>query len=65
MVICGLARAKESDIERCFEAISAAKHHRIHTFLATSDIHLKYKLQMSREKCLQQIDKMVRFAKGM
>jgi len=62
MVICGLARAVEADIERCYEAVSPAQNHRIHTFLATSDLHLEYKLQISREQCLEQIDKMVRFA---
>jgi 2-isopropylmalate synthase len=48
MTICGLARAREQDIDRCFDAVSKAKNHRIHTFLATSDIHLKYKLQVGQ-----------------
>lgn len=48
MTICGLARAREPDINRCYEAVSKARNHRIHTFLATSDIHLKYKLQVRR-----------------
>jgi len=64
MVICGLARAVEGDIERCANAIRPAPRHRIHTFLATSDIHLEYKLNMTRAECLEQIDKMVRFAKS-
>ena len=54
MVICGLARAVEADIERCYEAVNPAQNHRIHTFLATSDLHLEYKLQISREQCLEQ-----------
>ena len=52
MVICGLARAK---IERAFEAVRQAPRHRIHTFLATSDIHLKHKLKITREQCVEQV----------
>jgi 2-isopropylmalate synthase len=44
-VICGLARAAFNDIDRCAEAIKPAKRHRIHTFLSTSPVHMKYKLQ--------------------
>ena len=42
MVIAGLARATEKDIDRCYEAVKDAPRHRIHTFLATSDIHVSY-----------------------
>eukprot|EP00039_Didymoeca_costata_P028893 m.22487 g.22487 ORF g.22487 m.22487 type:complete len:566 (-) comp7403_c0_seq1:53-1750(-) len=59
MIICGLARCKEEDIDRCFEAIHEAPRHRIHTFLATSDIHLEHKLNISRAQCLEQIHNMV------
>ena len=41
MVICGLARATEKDIDRCFDAVRHAPLHRVHTFLATSDIHVR------------------------
>jgi len=44
-VICGLSRAAFSDIDRCAEAIKPAKRSRIHTFLSTSPVHMKYKLQ--------------------
>src|SRR5499427_550472 len=44
-VVCGLARASFNDIDRCAEAIKPAKRHRIHTFLSTSPVHMKYKLQ--------------------
>jgi len=44
-VICGLARAASKDIDRCAEAIKPAKRKRIHTFLSTSPVHMKYKLQ--------------------
>jgi 2-isopropylmalate synthase len=63
-VICGLARAVPQDIERAWEALKDAARPRIHVFLATSDIHLEYKLKMSREKCLQQARDMVRLAKS-
>jgi 2-isopropylmalate synthase len=44
-VVCGLARAAFKDIDRCAEAIRPARRHRIHTFLSTSPVHMKYKLQ--------------------
>ncbi|MBL6959064.1 MAG: 2-isopropylmalate synthase [Rhodospirillales bacterium] len=44
--VCGLARASHGDIERCAEAIKPAERQRIHTFLSTSPLHMKYKLQM-------------------
>jgi 2-isopropylmalate synthase len=47
-VICGLARANERDIERCWTAVEPAEHGRIHIFLATSDLHMKHKLGMTR-----------------
>ncbi len=46
-VICGLARAVERDIEACGEALKAAERGRIHTFIATSPLHLEHKLRMS------------------
>ena len=44
MRIAGLARANEKDLERTYEAVKHAPLHRIHTFLASSDIHLEHKL---------------------
>ena len=44
--VCGLARATRADIERCAEAIKPAKRGRIHTFISTSALHMKYKLQL-------------------
>ncbi len=52
-VICGLARARFDDIDRTGEAIRDAAQGRIHTFLATSDIHLKYKLRKNRDEVLE------------
>ncbi len=63
-VICGLARATQQDIQRSAEAIKPAVHGRIHTFIATSDIHLKYKLKKSRDQVLAITDEMVAYAKS-
>ena len=50
-IIAGLARCRRADIECAGEAIKGADRGRIHTFLATSDLHLEHKLHMSREQC--------------
>src|SRR5689334_24278366 len=47
--VAGLARAGKKDIDRAWEALKGAKHARIHTFLSTSPLHMKYKLQMEPE----------------
>jgi 2-isopropylmalate synthase len=65
MVIAGLARAAEADIQRAYDAVKVAPRHRIHTFLATSDIHLKHKLRIDREECIDQTIKAVSFAKSL
>ena len=44
--VCGLARSSKIDIERCAEAVKPAVQPRIHTFISTSPLHMKYKLQM-------------------
>jgi 2-isopropylmalate synthase len=64
-VIAGLARACRADIERAWEALQDAAHPRIHVFLATSDIHLQYKLRITRDECLAQARESVRFAKSL
>jgi 2-isopropylmalate synthase len=60
--IAGLARANKKDIEVAWEALKHAESPRIHTFIATSDIHLKYKLKKSREEVLELAKEAVRFA---
>src|SRR5215217_2069680 len=60
--VAGLARCNESDIERAAMAVKGAESARIHTFIATSDIHLEYKLRMSREQVIERVDHMVKFA---
>lgn len=62
-VIAGLTRAIPKDIDRTWEALREAESPRIHTFLATSDIHLKYKLQKSREEVLLQAVEAVKHAR--
>src|SRR4051812_9494187 len=54
-VICGLARAGQKDIDRCGEAIKPAKRGRIHTFISTSPVHMKWKLQMEPEKVFEMV----------
>ncbi len=61
--ICGLARANKKDIDAAAEALAKAERPRIHTFIATSDIHMEYKLKMSREKVLNTAEEAVRYAK--
>src|SRR5215472_12169711 len=61
--IAALARATGEDVERAWQAIESAARPRIHVFLATSDIHLHYKLKISREQCLRQVVEAVRLAR--
>ncbi|KAJ2004411.1 2-isopropylmalate synthase (Alpha-isopropylmalate synthase) (Alpha-IPM synthetase) [Coemansia thaxteri] len=65
MVICGLARSTKNDIQTAYDAVKEAPRHRIHVFLATSDIHLEFKLKISREQCKERIAEMVGFAKSL
>jgi len=62
--VCGLARANEKDIRRCAEAVAPAPRRRIHTFLATSRIHMEKKLRMEPSQVLEQAASAVRFARG-
>ncbi|HEY63619.1 MAG TPA: 2-isopropylmalate synthase [Caldilineae bacterium] len=62
-VIAGLARANKDDIDKAWEAVQAAAYPRIHTFIATSDIHIKHKLRMTREQVLERTREMVAYAK--
>ena len=61
--ICGLARATRGDIERCAEAIRPAARGRIHTFISTSPLHMKYKLQMEPERVLEKVTESVTLAR--
>lgn len=63
--ICGLARATQADIKAASEALKPAVKSRIHTFLATSDIHLEYKLKKTRQEVLAIVPEMVAYAKSL
>ena len=63
-VVASLARAVPLDIDRAWEAVSKARQPRIHTFLATSPIHMEYKLCMTAQQVLETAEAMVRRAKG-
>ncbi|MBP3486500.1 MAG: 2-isopropylmalate synthase, partial [Oscillospiraceae bacterium] len=62
-VVASLARCTKGDIDAAWDAVKEARHPRIHVFLATSDIHMEYKLQMTREQVLQRIGEMVAYAR--
>ena len=64
-IICGLSRASKSDIDACAEAVKPAPKKRIHTFIATSDIHLEHKLRKSRKDVLSIVPEMVSYAKSL
>jgi 2-isopropylmalate synthase len=61
--IASLARAKQEDIERAAKSVEKAARPRIHVFLASSDIHLQYKLKITRTEALEQAAKMVALAR--
>jgi 2-isopropylmalate synthase len=63
-IIAALARCKQEDVQRAGEAVREAEHPRIHTFLATSDIHLQFKLKISRAEALEQMRSGVSLAKS-
>src|SRR5688500_3039336 len=58
-IICGLARASTGDIDRAWEAVRYAAKPRIHTFLATSELHMQHKLRMTRDEVATRIHQMV------
>jgi len=64
-IICGLARAAKNDIDKAWLAVQRAARPRIHTFLATSEIHMHYKLKMDREQVLERAVEMVRYARSL
>ncbi len=61
--ICGLSRAVKGDIDACWNAVKGAKNPRIHTFIATSDIHIEHKLKMTRQMVLDRAVEMVKHAR--
>lgn len=63
--VCSLARANDRDISRAAEALKGAARSRIHTFIATSELHMEKKLRMTREQVLEQARLAVRFARNL
>lgn len=63
VTIAALARLVLPDIDRAAEAIAPARHGRIHVFIATSEVHMQYKLRMTREQVLESVKKCVAYAK--
>ncbi|KAL3366898.1 hypothetical protein AABB24_011557 [Solanum stoloniferum] len=64
-MICGKARCTKKDIDRAWESLKYAKTPMISTFIATSDIHMKYKLNMSREEVVERARSMVAYARSL
>jgi 2-isopropylmalate synthase len=60
--VCGLSRALEKDIDACGEALSIAEHFRIHTFIATSDIHVTSKLRKTQDEVVEMAVKAIKHA---
>jgi 2-isopropylmalate synthase len=61
--VAALARARRDDIDAALDGLSGAAHPRLHTFLATSDLHLQHKLRLTREEALEAISTNVRYAR--
>src|SRR5579871_1863633 len=61
--VAALARARRDDIDAALEGLSGAAHPRLHTFLATSDLHLQHKLRLTREEALEAISSNVKYAR--
>ena len=62
--VCGLARALPGDIKICAEAVKTAKFSRIHTFISTSEIHLKYQMQKSQAEVLEMAVEAVKLSRS-
>ena len=61
--VCGLARAARKDIEACGEALKGAKKSRIHTFIATSPVHMEYKLKMTPDQVIERAVEAIKLAR--
>ena len=62
---CGLSRASKKDIDACHEALKAAPRFRIHTFISTSPLHMKFKLNKSPEQVVDAIKESVTYARNL
>ena len=64
-IICGLARTTKEDIKRCWDAVKFSQKPRIHTFVATSDVHIEKKLRKSKKEILDMVTEAVNYAKSL
>ena len=64
-IVCGLSRANRNDIQRAGAAVGQAERGRIHTFISTSPVHMKHKLQMEPEQVLEAIGESVKWARAL
>ncbi len=64
-VICGLARALKKDLDQAWEAVRPAQKPRLHTFLATSEVHMRYKLDMNPSEVIERAAEMVAYARSL
>ena len=64
-IVCSLARANDRDISRAAQALKGAARARIHTFIATSELHMEKKLRMTRDQVHEQATQAVRFARNL
>ncbi|GKC29660.1 2-isopropylmalate synthase A-like protein [Tanacetum coccineum] len=64
-VMCAMARCTKEDIDKAWECLKDAKFPRLHVFLATSDIHMEYKLRMSKEEVIEKARTMVAYARSL
>jgi len=64
-IVCGLARSSRGDIDRAWEAVKLAARPRVHIFLATSELHMKHKLRMTRADVLARVEEMTAYARSL
>jgi 2-isopropylmalate synthase len=64
-IICGLARANKNDVDAAWNAVQYARRPRIHTFIATSPIHMRYKLRMDPEEVVERVREIVTYARSL
>ena len=64
-VICGLSRTRENDLKTAWDAVKGAKRPRVHTFIATSEIHMQYKLRMTPDEVVESAVNAVRYLKSL
>jgi 2-isopropylmalate synthase len=64
-IIAGLSRTREEDVRACYDAVKKAPRHRIHVFIATSPIHMEYKLRMTPDQVLDEVRSSISLARSL